>query len=284
MIVLGIIALLLAITIPAIQRVRETAAQTLCRSNLRQIGLALHQFHQDFGCLPPRQARPPRAQDPNVILSWMVHVLPYLEQEPLFQQSLAAARTDVNPLNDPPHLGLATVIRLYACPTDERLSRPMTDQDGVTAAFTGYVGIAGTLPPETPHGLSGVMEGGCRFSDISDGLSNTIAAAERPPPNSLRAGWWYSGYHGHGDRGPNNVLFLGANSIGDQSCMVDPRCFFPGRLEQPCDRMHLWSLHPGGGNFLFADNAVRFLRYAREPIVMELGSRAGGEPLRDLDP
>ena len=51
----------------------------------------------------------------------------------------------------------------------------------------------------------------------------------------------------------------------------------PGRLDNPCDRYHFWSLHPGGGNWLFADGSVRFLSYSADPIMPALATRAGGE-------
>jgi prepilin-type processing-associated H-X9-DG protein len=105
-------------------------------------------------------------------------------------------------------------------------------------------------------------------------------AGERPPPDSLQAGWWYSGSVGDGIgfRGPNNGFVFGAGSLlmGDPCTPLD-KTFGPGRLDNPCDRYHLWSLHPGGANFLFADGSVHFLSFAAEPIMVALASRAGGE-------
>jgi prepilin-type processing-associated H-X9-DG protein len=53
--------------------------------------------------------------------------------------------------------------------------------------------------------------------------------------------------------------------------------YFYGRIDNPCDRFHYWSLHPGGANFIFADGSVRFLAYTADPILGALATRAGGE-------
>ncbi|OWK41605.1 hypothetical protein FRUB_03683 [Fimbriiglobus ruber] len=103
---------------------------------------------------------------------------------------------------------------------------------------------------------------------------------ERPPPDTYQAGWWYPGFHfsARGHRGPNGGLVAGAGLyfINDP-CTIGKRTFGPGRLDNPCDRNHYWSLHPGGANFLFADGSVRFLSYAAEPIIIPLASINGGE-------
>jgi prepilin-type processing-associated H-X9-DG protein len=58
---------------------------------------------------------------------------------------------------------------------------------------------------------------------------------------------------------------------------IGPFRFGPGRLENPCDRFHFWSLHPGGAHFLFADGSVRLLPYSAQPIMVSLATRSGGE-------
>jgi len=78
--------------------------------------------------------------------------------------------------------------------------------------------------------------------------------------------------------GPNGTLILGAMDewAQDEKC-GRVRLFAPGKLSNPCDRFQLWSLHPGGSNFAFADCSVRFLDYSYESVLLGLSSKNGGE-------
>jgi prepilin-type processing-associated H-X9-DG protein/prepilin-type N-terminal cleavage/methylation domain-containing protein len=284
LVVLGIIGILVGILLPAVQQAREAAARVACQNNLKQVGLALHNFHTTHGLFPPLPVAPGSNSDPNSLLSWMALILPEMEQEALYRDSVLACREDPEPLDDPPHIGLATVIKSYVCPDDGRLLAPLTDSFQVRAAFTSYLGIAGAVPPGASVGLSGVLgnEPGCRLTDVTDGTSQTIMAGERPPPDSLEAGWWYPGPQWPGGfegfHGPDNIIVFGDGKTfaPDGVCVVTVD-FGPGRLDNPCDRYHLWSLHPGGANFLFADGSVRFLPYSAAPLMIPLATRSGGE-------
>lgn len=283
LVVIGIIGLIVSLTIPAVQHVRAAADRAICLNNLRQIGSALHNYHNDHSQLPPIRVAFPNGSDPNVVLGWMALILPYVEEDALYAKSVAACRIDKDPTRNPPHIGMSTVIRLYTCPSDGRLVAPLTDQFGVTAGFTSYVGIMGVIPPGSDRGLPGVLGGfwGIRLTDIKDGLTNTLMVGERPPPDSLQAGWWYPGFHGDGIgfRGPNNGITLGGGLLiqGDP-CLLRGVIFGPGRTDNPCDRYHVWSLHPRGANLLFADAAARFIPYsASDKLIIALASRAGGE-------
>lgn len=282
LVVSGIVGLFLAITLPAIQHVREASCKLACKANLHQIGLALHQFHDDYHRLPPLPRDRRRKADPNGLLSWMTQILPYLEKSDLYLTSVQACVTDADVTHNPPHVGLATVIPVYVCASDTRLSVPMTDAEGVTATFTSYIGIAGTKPANATRGLDGVLgySPGRNLSSISDGLSNTLMVGERPPPDSLQAGWWYSGYYGSTRmlRGPNVAMILGNGPLfPSDPCTAVKTVFGPGRLDNPCDRFHLWSMHPRGANFLFADLSARFFPYSASPIMEALASRNNGE-------
>lgn len=281
-VVVAVIGLLMGLLVPAIQNVRAASDRMMCISNMRQIGIGLHSYHNDYKHLPPRAVDSRRKSDENRLLGWMVLILPYIDDSRLFSDSLMACQIERDVLRNPPHVGMSTVVKLYTCPSDSRLVMPLTDQFGVTASFTSYIGIAGTLPAKAKRGFDGVLGGtpGRSLSSITDGLSNTIMVGERPPPDSLQAGWYYPGFvaSARGNRGPNNALVLGGGVIIEKDpCRGVKRAYGPGRLDNPCDRFHPWSLHPNGSNFLFADLSVRFLPYTAEGAIWGLASRNGGE-------
>jgi prepilin-type processing-associated H-X9-DG protein len=179
--------------------------------------------------------------------------------------------------HDPPHVGYKTVVKLYVCPADARLHQPLTNEFGVTAAYASDMGIAGSRATEGVIGPKPSV----RIGDITDGTSQTAMVGERPPPASLQAGQWYTGSQSvlwglnRGPVGTMPVLFPAR--FDDQVCAGPIYSFGFGRLDNPCDRYHFWSLHPGGANFAFADGSVRFLRYSAADILPALATRAGGE-------
>lgn len=287
LVVIGLIGVLLGLLLPAVQRVRGAADRISCLNNMKQIGLALHNYHATHRRFPPMPVDSATDSDPNARLSWMALILPQMDQDPLYQVSAKACVLDPDPRHNPPHVGFSTVIPSYVCPSDGRLTTPLTDELGVTASYTSYIAISGTVPPGAKVGLIGALgdSPGCRMAEITDGTSNTIMVGERPPPDSLQAGWWYPIYvwYDEGYRGPNNSTALGntakPSADWNDGCVITKATFSPGRTDNSCDRYHLWSLHPTGANFLFADGSVRFFTYDAEPLMMALGSRSGGEPV-----
>jgi prepilin-type N-terminal cleavage/methylation domain-containing protein/prepilin-type processing-associated H-X9-DG protein len=295
-VVIAAITLLMALSMPAIQRLRETALRIRCQSQLRQIGIALHHYHIDAGHLPPGRSKVPGPDDmgpdgklvlhPNWYLSWMVQLLPYLENSELYERSVQACATGRMPWENPPHAGLATVIPLYRCPLDDRLRSPEFDADGALLALTSYLGVSGAF--DQGNGLFGgelAGKGARSFAECFDGLSNTVMVGERPPPDSWQAGQWYSGvWHMRGVfgqlRGPDLAMRVRQVAYGaDDRCGSGPGGFRfgPGSTMNPCDRYHFWSLHPGGANFLFGDASCRYLRYSADPILSALATCSGGE-------
>lgn len=281
LVVIGVVGILIGLLLPAVQATRAASDRLGCLNNFKQIGLALHHYHDTHGRLP---AGPPAGTidlRKTSILSWRTMILPQLDQKPLWEQTTAALESEPrNPFENPPHVGLSTVIRIYLCPSDGRLSSPITDKDGIAAAYTDYIGVRGGL------GFDGVLSipRGIRLVDIRDGTANTLMAGERPPPDTFQAGKWYTWrlantYWGFLD-GPDESLHSLSpvtTQFGDPCSGGIPFSFGPGRISNPCDRHHFWSLHPGGGNFLFADGSCRLLKYSARDILPALATRAGGE-------
>lgn len=276
LVVIGIVGVLVGLTIPAVQSSREAASKAACSNQLRQMGIGLHTFHDVQHQFPPLPSR--GQKDPNRILSWMAQILPQMGHFSLYEVSEAACAADSDGMHNPPHIGFATVIPSYLCPSDVRLATPLVDSFNNRAGFTSYVGISGGFDPRAMRGLLGALHGGARIKDFRDGTSSTIMVGERPPPDNLQAGWWYPGFEGEGIsmHGPTNRISLGSIQLPQVHCNIKGT-FGPGRLDNPCDRFHLWSLHRGGANFLFADGSVRFLSYESEPIILSLVSLDGGE-------
>ena len=280
---LGILALLMGLLLPAVQSVRSAAARMSCQNNLKQIDLALQNYHTTHSHFPP--GRPLGGIDPakHSVLNWMAQILAEMDQGGLSIETAAALKVVyANPFQNPPHVGLSTVIKPYVCPMDNRLATPLTDRDGILAAYTSYIGVRGGAKVD---GVMGQFPA-TRISDITDGTSSTILLAERPPPETLQAGKWYTWvapYRVWGELyGPDeNMAALGGLTVGD-TCTGLIR-YGPGRIENPCDRYHFWSLHTGGANFAFADGSVRFLSYNAKTIIPALSTRAGGETVEIPD-
>jgi prepilin-type N-terminal cleavage/methylation domain-containing protein/prepilin-type processing-associated H-X9-DG protein len=291
LVVIAIIAILIGLMLPAVQKVREAAARTQCQNNLKQIGLALHNYHDVHGAFPQGNTETFSPQDSHQWLSWMGRILGFIEQGNLYANMEAAYASQgaaPNPFLNPPHLALSFVVPIYKCPMDGRQYQAAYAK-GITVAFTGYLGSSGT----DLRSNDGVLywNSKVRFADITDGTSNTLLVGERPPSFDLIMGWWYCGA-GQWDFSFSPVhnsgsldVVLGSAEINLKSvgipemnvCPTGPYSYKPGTIREPCDQFHWWSLHPGGSNFLMSDGSVRSIGYAAKDLIPLLATRAGGE-------
>jgi prepilin-type N-terminal cleavage/methylation domain-containing protein/prepilin-type processing-associated H-X9-DG protein len=277
LVAVAIIGLLAGLILPAVQKVRAAADRVRCQNNLRQIGLALHNYHGAHSAFPPGvSGEDPREAMPFV--AWCTRVLPWLEQEALWNEAAAAFAADRNFLHDPPHTGLSNPVRAFQCPSDGRVQQAHTiGRTGKLYASTSYLGVNGY----NAHRNDGILflDSHVTLSEITDGTSNTIAVGERPPNPSFLFGWWYAGW-GQGKNGEGDMV-LGVRTINNGSygagCPDGPYNFQPGSFASQCDAFHFWSPHAGGANSMFVDGSVRFLRYSANPVMPALASRAGGE-------
>jgi prepilin-type processing-associated H-X9-DG protein len=275
LVVIAIIAILMGLLLSAVQQARAAAARASCSNNVRQLGLALHQYHNAHHQFPPgcsyREGR-----DPYPHMGWATRLLPYLEQERLWQVTVEAYGKERFFEVVPPHLGLAAVLPVLTCPSDGRLT-VAADFGPFSAAGGSYLGVEGI--DHLARGGTLFLDSQVRLAEIKDGTSNTLLVGERPPNAQRNYGWWYAGW-GQARNGSAEMI-LGVNEVKVTKefpqCPRGPYRYGPGRLDDDCDTFHFWSLHPGGAHFLFADGSVRFLTYGAEPILPALSTRAGGE-------
>jgi prepilin-type N-terminal cleavage/methylation domain-containing protein/prepilin-type processing-associated H-X9-DG protein len=283
LVVIAIVAVLTGLLLPAVQKVRAAAARADCQNRLKQLALALHQFHDARRALPPghRSATHP---DRMPFSGWAVSVLPYLEQPTLAAEAEAAYRADQNPLGTTPHPHLRTVVPALGCPADPRVRTAQTSlRTNTVAAFTSYLGVAGRDADASRDGVL-FQNSAVRLAEVTDGTSNTLLLGERPPSHDFQFGWWYAGA---GQRGTGSAdLVLGVREPNRQPVVSGSECGpgnYPfraaGGFDDPCGMFHFWSPHPGGANFALADGAVRFLAYAADPVLPALATRAGGDPV-----
>jgi type II secretory pathway pseudopilin PulG len=272
LLVIAIMAVLIGITLPAIHRVRDVGYRTRCASQLRQLGVAAHGHHAEHARFPTGCGG---SGSPQPYVSWITQLLPYLEGAALWQQAQEAYARDKNPFNNPPHTAIDKVLPVLNCPADGRTLQAQMTKFGYPVAFTGYLGVSGDRPGEDTGML--YYKSKVQTRDVTDGCSNTIIAGERPPSADFVFGWWYAGT-GTDGRGNADYLLNAVNTAGAYGQRsYGPFSFAPGRLDDPDDAFHFWSLHLGGGGFLFADGSTRFLSYSAASILPALATRAGRE-------
>ncbi len=277
LVVIAIIAVLIGLLLPAVQKVRGAAARLRCQNNLKQVGLALANYHNAYEAFPTGLSD---NTSNYYYLSWMSRLLPFIEQDNLWRLTQAAYQADGNnpyPWNNPPHVGLSMVMPAYNCAADGRELTAAFSQ-GILVAFTAYLGVSGTNL-NTNDGLL-YLDSATRYASIVDGTSNTLAAGERPPSADLWYGWWYAGAGQPSSYTGSCDVVMGVREINISigACPSGPYQYGPGNLTNQCDQFHFWSLHEGGSNFLFADGSVHFLGYGSASSVLpSLATIAGSE-------
>jgi prepilin-type N-terminal cleavage/methylation domain-containing protein len=191
LVVIAIIGVVIGLTLAAVQRVRASAARTQCANNVRQLGLAIHNYHAAHHHLPPGMTlNGGRAAEPY--LSWLARILPHLEQDAIWRQVEDAYRRDKNFLS-PVHAARSTVVPIFICPLDGRIGSPASfDVTYHPVAYTSYLGVVGRNAG-IADGLL-YMDSRHRLTDATDGTSNTLLVGERPPSAALDLGWWYAGW------------------------------------------------------------------------------------------
>ena len=309
LVVIAIIGILIALLLPAVQKVRDAATRTQCQNRLKQIGLAMHNYEGVEKCFPtgvqlgyPLQTLRPHPY--GWYTSWLWKLTPYMEQDNLWNQDHAIvpqASVGYDPWSTiVPHPALGTVMPMYICNADQRtlLAEP---SEGLTVALTSFLGVAGTRANGSSSNLptkDGMLffDSKVRIPEVTDGLSNTLLVGERPPSGpEMDFGWWFAGagqdpgYFGSGDvvlgmRETNTTVQVPGYSQCGQGPLNPGFPFGPGQINNLCDMFHFWSLHSGGCNFLLGDGHVKMINYSVSQQIMDaLATRDGNETITGGD-
>ncbi len=307
LVVISVIGVLIALLLPAVQAAREAARRAQCINNLKQMGLALTNYHDTALAFPPGYLAASRFIDGETDTApgwgWASMILPQLEQGALY----SAINTWL-PVQAPANTtATRTLVRAFLCPSDQPPPSgtfPVGDGLGNTVATvtaSSYAASTGDDASDVALGLNndGLGRGpffrnsAIRIADITDGTSQTVMIVERAW--GITEGTWTGAIAGGVVlRGPFNPCPGSASATYLAPCLVLAHCHMlntnadsDSGLDDPS------SFHPGGANILFGDGSVRFLRsitndmgvnpdgstrYTPSSLVFQaLGTRAGGE-------
>jgi prepilin-type N-terminal cleavage/methylation domain-containing protein len=281
LVVIAIIGLLVALLIPAVQAAREAARRVLCQNNLKQIGLALHGYHDAIASFPMGYMAW-RSPDPLFAppgWGWASSALPFLEQHPLYGAINLLMRIE-DQANQTARL---TPVAGYVCPSDRNTGRfTVTRADGspiadaVTNSYAANYGRGGEIADDPDLG-NGVFVRNLIVSvrDISDGTSHTFAVGERGSILT-RAAWAGVVHRGVCTVSPGSPTHSSSVEEGGvQTLAHTGSSVVNGPNADPDD---FFSAHSAGAYFLMGDGAVRFIKQSiNTEVYRGLSSRNGGE-------
>jgi prepilin-type N-terminal cleavage/methylation domain-containing protein/prepilin-type processing-associated H-X9-DG protein len=281
LVVIAIIAILIGLLLPAVQKVREAASRMSCSNNLKQLGLALHSYHDVNEKFPAYRHPVATSDHRRYSTNWTYLLLPFIEQDNVYKLPYTTGpefQAQIRP----------QVIKTYLCPSVG--GEPYTTNSaGARIALTNYLGVTGRQRSEWStigdQGVIGVYPHttAIKMTSIGDGTSNTLAFAERPPVPQKDWGWVTGA--------PDLDSLIWARyttsdtmSLGTTDPTTSAPCLFPMFFQPPqsppnrCDGYHMWSYHSGGGNFALCDGSVRFFSYsAAQTVIIPMSTRSGGE-------
>ena len=285
LVVIAIIGVLVALLLPAVQAAREAARRTQCVNNLKQIGIGLHNYHDVLGTLPPGAIW--FGASTNNRGSIYVHLLPFIEQQPLYNQFTFTQPPENESVGGV--LLASTIIKTLICPSDDNnnlLNGRAIHNYAASIGPTGHISSPSCDCSNSwntyqlaPYGSTTSFAGPftrysttSRFADITDGLSSTIFFGEvrRGCSNHNSGGW----------AGSNNGCGLTSTLVPINYDSCNPNA------SNPCNRPCNWttelafkSRHPSGANFLMGDGSVHFLPQTIDHWTYNyLGCKNDGKP------
>lgn len=284
LVVIAIIAILIALLLPAVQQAREAARRTQCKNNLKQIGLALHNYLDVARVFPPGwiavdDTGAPSAHEGTSGVGWATMILPYMEQANIYNQFNASL-----PLTDPANAAfLRNQIPGYKCPSDPQPEFFFIAEEGSGALITGlpianYIGSFGTEELDgcenAPGDLPVMADGTCRgdgvfyhnsrvrLADITDGTTNTLLVGERRTVPDLDWFTTWPGMIAEGEEAFQRVCGSADHPPNDPSAHFDD----------------FSSHHTGGAQFCLGDGSVRFIsENIDRGVYQSLATIQGGE-------
>jgi prepilin-type N-terminal cleavage/methylation domain-containing protein/prepilin-type processing-associated H-X9-DG protein len=288
LVVIAIIAVLIGLLLPAVQKIREAANRTSCLNNLKQLGLALHGYHDSQGSFPPAFSCQPQA-DPTYTApgwGWASRLLPHMEQE-----NLARQINYILPVEDGSNLSArTTILKLLVCPSDRSTGLfTIDDKDGIplaqaaTNSYAASFGVGVDIDDELDDGNGLFFRNSkVRIADITDGTSNTFALGERAALFTQTA---WAGAVSHGTtRITPQAPVNNPNAVEEAASEVLAHIAVHTLNDPNSDPEDFFSPHPGIGHFLFADGSVRPISTAVSLATLQaLATRNGGEILNAGD-
>ena len=298
LVVIAIIAILIALLLPAVQQAREAARRSQCKNNLKQLGLAVQNYHDLFKSFPfGFDARE---------TFWHAQILPQIDQAPLFKTLIwnENGLGNWDAVGSPNLKAGETVIGVFRCPSMPRPEH--VDNQGIPGRVpNSYRGCAGsnvysdditTIPPTAPAGakaleevsLDGMLYGcsSVRMADVRDGTSNTIFFGESFNDAFSKDGnemdYWQMGCPQSGGWNPGGT---GGTEFSEGLGSTGPK--LNSRLDPTISgyemEMSFGSYHIGGAHFGLTDGSVRFIsQNVSIRTYRGLGSRSGKEPLGEF--
>ena len=288
LVVIAIIGILIALLLPAVQSAREAARRMQCSKNLKQMGLALH----NYACVWKETF--PAGANGHCKHALFSQILPYLEMQPLYDQLDFEGSTLSSAVNEElKH----TVVPTYICPSwpynaAYTKSELVVPAGAAVGALTLYQGVGGAFPTEEPYGSSTsygdwpkngmfIPYAWRRMAEVRDGLSNTLAIGEfshldkegvyANPPGLVRV-WIVGGYQPTSDK--ENIALMASKVVANPiNAKVD--AITDG---VPFNHLPFSSYHLGGAHFLMGDGSITFLSENMEYLLLQqLATVARGE-------
>ena len=284
LVVVGVIAVLIALLLPAVQAAREAARRTQCVNNLVQLGLAVHNYENTYRVLPLGSANatgPVIAGTPGYQFGWIARILPYLEQK-----AVSRALNFNLPVEHPGNNTARTIqIHTLNCPSDSNWGRGIGFGLNIVGGISNYAACHNDVEAAIDATNRGafVLNTPIGYADIEDGLAVTIFLGEKRPDSGDRG--WASGtsatLRNTGTRlnapGPDLVT-VPPNQGGVDPVFPDPDAGAAPLTFKAGVVGGFSSPHQGGANFGFGDGSVRFLKATiNGRVYRALGGRADGE-------